>query len=376
MKLKTGFVWHEIYAWGLQANDAQSNPSECLFEPLPSNEGPEAKRRVRNLLEASGLLGQLERVDAIMPGVADLERVHATDYLERFRSCSAAGWGEVSGAQGPTMLAFRNSWEISLLAAGGTIAAVAAVASGKVQNAYALVRPPGHHARRTEAMGYCFLANAAIAARYAQEKLGVARVAILDWDVHHGNGAQEIFYQDPSVLTISLHQEGAYPYNTGTVDETGEAEGIGSNLNIPLPAGSGDGAYAYAFDSLVIPALEKFRPELIIVSCGFDAANGDNTGRMMLHSGSFREMTRKLMDCAARLCQGRLVFTHEGGYNPATVPYLALAVIEELSGHRTTVVDPFEPVWRQAPGQALYPHQRAKVDHVARHARTLGMLAA
>jgi acetoin utilization deacetylase AcuC-like enzyme len=376
MTWETGFVWHEIYAWGLQANDAQTNLPECMFEPLPSNEGPEAKRRVRNLLEASGLLARLTSIDAIVPTPADLQRVHTSEYLERFRTSSEKGWGILSGEQGPTMLAFRNSWESALRAAGGAISAVSAVVRGEVRNAYALTRPPGHHARPAQAMGYCFLANAALATRHAQVHLGIGRVAIVDWDVHHGNGAQEIFYRDPSVLTISLHQQGAYPYNVGAIEEAGELEGLGTNLNIPLPAGSGDGAYAYAFEQVVLPALKKFGPELIIVSCGFDSANGDNTGRMMLHSGSFRDMTRQLMESADAMCHGRLVLVHEGGYNPATVPYLALAVIEQLSGQRTTVVDPFLPAWRRSPGQSLHPHQQEAIQRVVSHARQVGTLDA
>jgi acetoin utilization deacetylase AcuC-like enzyme len=198
------------------------------------------------------------------------------------------------------------------------------------------------------------LANAAITAEHLRHVRGLKRIAIVDWDVHHGNGAQSIYYDNPDVLTISIHQDGVYPVDSGSLTENGAEAGLGSCINIPLPPGSGHGAYLAAFSQVVIPALTRFQPNMVIVPCGFDASALDPMARQMAHSETYRLMTRSLKLAANELCGGRLVMCHEGGYSPIYVPWCGLAVVEELSGIRTDAVDPYQYVasW---PGQELKP---------------------
>ena len=213
---------------------------------------------------------------------------------------------------------------------------------GPVANAYALVRPPGHHALPGSGMGFCLFANVAVAVRHAQAERGTGRVAVVDWDVHHGNGTQAVFEDDPSVLAISLHQDGLYPARSGGLEQNGTGAGEGATLNVPLPAGSGRGAYLAALERVVVPALERFRPELIVVACGFDAGALDPLGRMLLSAAAFGELTggaarRGRTACAA----GDSSASHEGGYAAGHVPFCGLAVIERLSGESAGVEDPF-----------------------------------
>ena len=234
--------------------------------------------------------------------------------------------------------------------------AVDAVIEGRARNAYALVRPPGHHALPDRGLGGCIFGNVALAALHARAAHGVERVAVVDWDAHHGNGTQAAFAADERVLTISLHQADSFPPGSGRIDEPAVA-----NVNVPLPPGSGVGAYAAAFDRIVIPALESHRPELLLVACGFDACAWDAHARLMLHSGSYRDLTRRLLGITERA-----VFIHEGGYAPAYAPFCALAVLEELSGVDTGVEDPFLPIFEGYAYQELQPHQAAVLAAVER----------
>ena len=256
-----------------------------------------------------------------------------------------------------------GGYEIALLAAGGVISAIDAVLDGTVDNVYALTRPPGHHAEPDLGRGFCIFANAAIGAKHAREARGLERVAVVDWDVHHGNGTQKIFWEDASVLTISSHQDNNYPPDSGHVHEVGAGAGEGYNLNIPLPPGSGVGAYVAAYERVVVPALRAFRPELIIVASGLDASNMDPLARMMMHSDGYRQLTRLLMDVAEDVCDGRLVIEHEGGYSSAYVPFCGLAVVEELAGIRSAIDDPYLRVLQgDVGGQDLQPHQAAAIE--------------
>jgi acetoin utilization deacetylase AcuC-like enzyme len=359
--MATGFVFHELYLWHNTQNWAQIFPPGLDIQPGEHAENPETKRRFRNLVEVSGLIDHLTLLKPRAATGAELARVHAPEHVENIRTLSATGYAD-AGGHSPMG---AGSYDIALLAAGGAIVAVDAVLSGKVKNAYALIRPPGHHATRTSAMGFCLFANAAVAIAHAREVHGLTRVAVVDWDVHHGNGTQSLFYRDPGVLTISLHQENLFPEGSGGLDEQGEGAGRGYNLNIPLPPGSGDGAYLAAMDRVVLPALARFKPELIVVPCGFDASGVDPLGRMMVTSEGFRKLTAHIMAAADTLCAGRLVLTHEGGYSPMHVPYCGLAVLEEISGVRTHIADPWLPAMTQWGGQDLQPHQAAAIDKAA-----------
>lgn len=184
----------------------------------------------------------------------------------------------------------------------------------------------------------------------------------IDWDVHHGNGTQAAFYDEPRVLTISIHQDRLFPVDDGFREQTGEGKAAGTNLNVPLPAGCGADTYCEVYDRIVIPALRAFQPEVIIVPCGFDAGMLDPLGRMMLHSEGYRRLTRKIMKIADELCGGRLVFTHEGGYNRTNLPFYGLAVMEELSGIKTDVVDPYLEWHLAIGGQEMAPHHEAAIQ--------------
>lgn len=359
--MATGWVWDERYMWHDTGTGGGPLPAGGWIEPMPHIEAPEAKRRFANLVAASGLLAELTTIPARPASVEELERVHTTTHIERIRDEAASGRGDAGDGSSPFG---PESYEIARLAAGGVLAAVEAVVAGTVTNAYALVRPPGHHAMAETGWGFCIFNNVAVAARHAQLALGCRRVAIVDIDVHHGNGAQGIFWADPTVLAVSIHQDGAYPPGSGPVDEIGEGPGEGTTLNVPLPPGSGEGAYEAAFEQVVVPALARFRPDLILVACGFDANGYDPMARQMLHSDAYRSLTRRLMGAASVLCGGRLVLAHEGGYSPWYVPFCGLAVVETLAGIRTEVTDPYVDALRGF-GQELRPHQADAVSRAA-----------
>ncbi|MFO7552956.1 MAG: class II histone deacetylase [Haliea sp.] len=352
--MSTGFVWHESYAWHDTGTHAGLYPADGkVLQPDTHGEDPETKRRFRNLLEMSGLWDQLIQIKPRMASERDILRVHTERHLRHIQELSAAGGGNT----GVITVCGRGSYEIAMLSAGGVIAATDAVVKGDVKNAYALVRPPGHHAMPDEAQGFCIFSNAAIAGRYALEDLGLKRIAFIDWDVHHGNGTEAAFWTDPNALTMSIHQDRFFPSDRGLVEQAGEGPGAGYNINIPLPPGSGVGAYVAAWDEVVIPALRRYKPDLIFVPSGFDAGALDPFGRNMMHSEGYRTLTRKLMKVAEEVCDGRVVMCHEGGYSRATVPFYGLAVMEELTGIKTGVDDPFLAMIQGFAGHELLPHQ-------------------
>lgn len=354
---KTGLVWHELYMWHDTGNYAGLMQPSLVVQPNSHYESPEPKRRIKNLLDATGVTEQLTAIKPHVASRESLARAHSAAYLDKVEAMRGVG-GNVDAES----VVGKSSVEIAQLSAGGAIAAVEAVVQGQVQNAYALIRPPGHHAEPDAGGGFCIYANAAIAGAHALDVLGLQRIAFVDWDVHHGNGTEAVFLDDARALAISLHQDGLFPAGRGDVSVHGNGSASGRNINIPLPAGSGEGAYLYAFEQIVLPALAAFKPELIIVPCGFDASIEDPLGRMMLHADSYRQMTQLLMQAADTLCSGRLVMTHEGGYNPNTTPFLGMAVIATLMGIDNPVNEPCLEAFKTTPGQDLQPHQQAWID--------------
>lgn len=360
--MPTGYVWEEIYGWHNTGNSAGAHPAGLNAQPYEHFESAASKIRLASAIEVSGLSKNLTRIRAHQASVEDIALVHPKEYIDRIKRDSAT---PVGGDAGDGLSPFgTGSYEIALWAAGGAIAATKAVIKGEVSNAYALIRPPGHHARVETGMGFCIFANAAIAIRYAQKHLGIKRVAVLDWDVHHGNGTQSIFYGDPDVLTISMHQDGLFPPDSGHVTEQGEGAGAGYAINVPLPAGSGNGAYARALEEIAFPAIEKFKPELIVVCCGFDAAMTDPLGRMIVTATGYREMTQALKKVAEKVCDGKIVMTHEGGYSPTYVPFCGLAVIETLAGVETEMKDVLAEFWDVLPDQKLHDWQEARIQSI------------
>jgi len=368
--MTTGWVWHERYAWHDTGRAGGVLPAGGWLQPDLHVENGETKRRFRNLVELSGLLELLRPLAPRPATVDELCRFHTREYVERIRALSDQGGGDA----GELTPFGAGSFEIAQLAAGGVIAAVDAVLDGSVANAYALVRPPGHHALADRGMGFCLFGNVAVAVLHARAVWGVERVAVVDWDVHHGNGTQAAFYEDPGVLTVSLHQAGNFPPRSGLVEERGVGPGEGLNVNVPLPAGSGRGAYRAAFTQIVEPAVRAFAPDLIVVSSGYDAASLDPLGRMMLNSQDYRWMTESVLELAAGCCSGRVVVAHEGGYSPHMSPFCGLAVVETLAGRRAEVVDPFAIA--EADGQELQPHQARAVDEAAAGLELLATRAA
>jgi len=360
----SGFFHDEHCFWHSGGLFALTLPVGGWVEP-PSGaahaESPESKRRLKNLVEVSGLGKSLVQRGGEPVSMAQMLKVHTPEYLQRFRQLCADGGGllDPGAPVGPA------TYEIARVSAGLVSAAVNQVLQGELDNAYVLSRPPGHHALPDQAMGFCYLNNIAIAIEIARERFGIERVAVLDWDVHHGNGTQSIYYERDDVLTLSIHQQRAYPRGYTGEHDTGSGAGAGLNVNVPLPPGSGHEAYLYAMQRIVLPALERYRPQLIIVACGYDASGVDPLGRMLLHSDSYRELTRLTREAAERLCGGKLVLVHEGGYAEAYVPFCGLAAIEALSGLRTEVQDPLLAMLEsQQPDAQTVAFQKTLIDQL------------
>lgn len=264
----------------------------------------------RLALEQAGLIERLEMIPVRRALDEEILLCHERAYLDQVRSDIAAGHSELG--TGDTQLSPR-SLEVALCATGGVLNAVSAVCQSRIRNAFCLVRPPGHHATASAGMGFCIFNHVAIAARHAQQHHGLGRVLIVDWDVHHGNGTQDIFHEDDSVFYFSLHQFPWYP-GTGAARETGSGRGRGFTLNAPLPAGAGREEVFSALEKGLLPAMQRFRPELVLVSAGFDSRIGDPLGAFTLTDGDFADMTGMMMQLAAEYAEGRLVSILEGGY--------------------------------------------------------------
>ena len=262
-------------------------------------------------LADAGLTPELESIKIRAATVDEIALCHARSYIELVEREAESGRRILS--TGDTRIR-DDSYAVAMYAAGGAMSAVDAVIAGRVKNAFCAVRPPGHHATRDRGMGFCLFNNAAIAARYAQKRHGLAKVLIVDWDVHHGNGTQDILYGDGSVLYFSTHQEGWYP-GTGWADETGAGDGKGTTLNMPFPAGADGGAILAAFEERLAPAADAFKPDLVIVSAGFDSDAGDPLGGLMLTADDFAALTDAVAGIARTHCGGRLVSVLEGGYS-------------------------------------------------------------
>jgi acetoin utilization deacetylase AcuC-like enzyme len=288
--------------------------SEAYTEHLTGQGHPEQPGRVTAILDrlnADGLFGKAKVITPRLATDEEILRCHSPDYLRIVNEDVTEGLHRLSTGDTPIS---PRSLEIARLAAGGLLATVDEVLAGRVRNAFAVVRPPGHHATPKKGMGFCLFNNVAIAARHAQKKHGVGRVLIADWDVHHGNGTQDIFYEDGTVLFFDTHQHPLYP-GTGAASETGKGDGTGLTINCPFPAGSGRREIVGAFRERLVPAAEAFRPDLVLVSAGFDSRIDDPLGGFTLTDDDFAELTGIVKEIAATHCGGRLISTLEGGYS-------------------------------------------------------------
>jgi len=289
-----------------------THPDCLLHESGPGNpERPERLRALIEHLEQVGLWEDLEILRAAPATSLDLEAVHRRDYLQRVETRFREGASFVDSADASGNHA---TFAATLLASGAAIEATRKVLSGDLQRAFVMLRPPGHHAEVDQAMGFCFSNHVAIAARAAQAEHGLERVAIVDFDVHHGNGTQHIFEEDSSVFYASLHQWPHYP-GTGATEERGIGEGEGTTLNCPLPAGSGNREWQAVLEERVIPAIVRFAPELLLISAGFDAHQRDLLSETRLTSEAFGHMTRALVNLANQHGEGRVISILEGGYD-------------------------------------------------------------
>ncbi len=274
-------------------------------------ERPERFTAVLNRLEMAGVLAELIQLDTRTATTDELALAHSRQYLDLVGREVAQDREQLS--TGDTAIG-RASDEVGKIAAGCALTAVDAVFTGQVDNAFCATRPPGHHANSARGMGFCIYNHVAVAARYAQQKYGAERVLIADWDVHHGNGTQDIFYDDSSVLFFSTHQSPWYP-GTGAASERGEGRGIGMTINCPLRAGAGRKEIVGAFRERLLPAAHEFCPDVVFLSAGFDSRAGDPLGQFLLTDDDFGELTRMMIDVAAQCCSSRLISVLEGGYS-------------------------------------------------------------
>ena len=318
-----------------------------LFDPLYLQhfqrghvEGPERLDAIGRALDETGLRDRLVALTPQPISVGRLARVHHTRHIERVRSVAARGGGGLMGMGDETYVA-PQSYDAALLAAGAVVTGVEAVLRGEVKNAFALVRPPGHHAFADHGEGFCLFNNVAIAAAAARAEFRIDRVLIVDFDVHHGNGTNAIFYRDPGVLYFSTHQWGIYP-GSGYWDEVGEGAGVGYSVNVPLLPGWGDTALQSVFDDLLVPIARRFQPQLLLVSAGYDPSWTDQLGSLLVTTPGFFNLTRTLVQLSEALCGGKLVMTLEGGYGLNGLAYGVMASFAAMLGDESAA-DPVGP---------------------------------
>jgi len=300
----------------------------------PGEFHPERPERIRALLDLAEKLDK-NRFQILPPKAAsrsDIESCHGADYVKLVESTSKTNHYALDG----DTITCRDSFGVGLLVVGGFLRLIDSIAAGESQNGFALVRPPGHHALKNRAMGFCLFNTIAIGAQHLKNAYDAKRVMIMDWDVHHGNGTQDSFYEDPSVLFISTHQFPYYP-GTGAVNEVGLNAGEGYTINIPLPAGCGDAEYMRVFYDVVVPAAKKFEPEWILVSAGFDPHRRDPLGGMEVTESGFAAMARLLLELADQYTGGKIAFLLEGGYDLAALNHSVAAVLEAMQQNSGTM---------------------------------------
>ena len=324
--MKAGYVYDPIY---LKHDTGQHVENARRLEAIISH------------LEKTGLKQQLTPITPRPATIEELCLVHQEQYVSDIREAARKGGGWLDM---DTVMS-ADSYDAALYAAGGAIEATGAVMNGEVNGAFALVRPPGHHATHRRAMGFCLFNNVAIAARYALNKFALEHIAIIDFDVHHGNGTQEAFYDSPQVLYASTHQYPHYP-GTGSIEEIGRGEAGGTTVNVPLPGGCGDAEYQQVFEQIIVPATRRFKPQLILVSAGYDNHWADMLAMMQVSVTGFARMVKIIRGLADELCDGRLVLSLEGGYNLEALAASVKATFDVLLG-KTDIEDPLGQTQRR-----------------------------
>ena len=284
---------------------------------------PECPKRLTAIVEKlkrDDLLSQLAALDPAVASTDLIATVHKPEYIKQVQRSCEGGLGYVDSPDAP---ASEESYQVALKAVGGVLEAIDAVMQKRIENAFCAVRPPGHHALPDEAMGFCLFNNVAVAARYIQKKYRLPKILIVDWDVHHGNGTQAIFYDDPSVLYFSVHQYPFYP-GTGSKSEKGVGKGLNFTINAPLPAGCGDWEYKQVFDKMLLPAAMEFKADFVLISAGFDAHENDLLGGMRVTTQCFADLTTRVGKIASECSAGRLVSLLEGGYGEGLADSVAV----------------------------------------------------
>jgi acetoin utilization deacetylase AcuC-like enzyme len=340
----TGYVWEAEFLMHDTGESARTLPDGTVMEAVEHYSNNRITNRTAQLVQGSGLLRELTPVAARPATLEELGWFHTPEYIGDVEEICTAGGGMLDDQTRVT----TGSYWAALLAAGGALELTDAVLDGRVRNGYGLLRPIGHHAMPGQGMGFCVFNNVVIATRHAQRR-GIGRVAIVDWDVHHGNGTQTAFWDDPAVLFISLHQDDWYPAGWGKLEDCGGDGARGTTVNVPLPPGTGNQGYALAFERVVEPVIRQFAPELLFISAGQDAGLADPLGRMLLTMDGFRALAERMRGLAEELCEGRLVGVQEGGYSAAHTPFCTLGVIEGIAGVRSGIEEP----WR---GSAEHAH--------------------
>ena len=369
--VRTGFVFDEHSLHHDTGEERTVLTRHGSFEVAPESHPSSLSiiRRIKQFLDGTGLTAQMQPVAARQATIEEIAVYHTRAYIEGIRLHAEEGgprhgpWGDIDD---DTVLS-PGSFEAALYAAGGSMNAVSAVMRGEVHNAYALLRPPGHHATKDQAMGFCIFNNTVLAAHHARNAFGLERIMIVDWDVHHGNGTQDAFYADPGVLFVSLHQENWYPKLSGELEQVGIGAGAGYTVNIPLPAGTGDRGYRAAFEQLVVPIGLHYRPQLVLITAGQDANWLDPLARMMVTMSGFRAMSTMMVDLAEEVCDGRLVMLQAGGYSPAYVPYCTIAAVEPLPDIETGLLELYPTASELERGQTIFTQE---TQHALAAART------
>jgi acetoin utilization deacetylase AcuC-like enzyme len=290
-------------------------------------ESPERLRAIYQMLEEEEMKNQFEAVKPRAATRKELEMTHSSAYIDLIASTAGKPYFRLDGDTSTC----AKSYEAALVASGGFLELIKAVMEGKLNNGFALVRPPGHHAERDRAMGFCLFNNVAIGARYAIQNFSLQKILIVDWDVHHGNGTQNSFYEDPKVLYFSTHRYGFFYPGTGAATEVGKGKGEGFTVNVPLPTRCGDADYGNIFQKILKPIALEYQPQLILVSAGFDTHYDDPLGGMEVTEKGFARMTQILMEIAEATAQGKLAITLEGGYDVAGQKRSVKAVLKELA---------------------------------------------
>lgn len=330
-----------------------------VFFNHETGDHPENSFRLEAILDVLGKYGLRDRMPELKPQPASLDQLtmyHTPEYINRIKEICLQGGGLLD----EETIVSAESFDTALMAAGAVITGIDQVMKGKLESAFALVRPPGHHALAEKAMGFCLFNNIAVGALYAKEKFGLDRIMIIDWDAHHGNGTSAAFYDTRSVLYFSTHQQASFP-GTGWVSHVGAGEGRGYTINVPLAKGTGDPGYYIVFSQILLPVIKQYKPQLILISAGFDSHFADPMSGLEITCAGFAMMAQMVKDAAVEVCNGRVVLALEGGYNLDATAHAAASVLNVFGNFGLNIEEPVPG----KPGFVL-PTMRIPIDEAIR----------